>query len=155
MTDEGVKTGGITGKLQFDNQFPKVGDFILYNISDDGSYNSIYKILDRRTYLSRKEAGLTSNEQILACNIDYAFLVMSLNDDFNLRRIERYLIAAWESGAETIVVLTKADVCNDLEEKLESIKQATFGLTVISISALTGYKMEQLDDYNANGKLLR
>ena len=154
VTKEGVLTGGITGKLLLHNQFPKVGDFILYDKSKDGSYNSIYTILDRKSYLSRKEAGFTSNEQILASNIDYAFLVMSLNDDFNLRRIERYLIAAWESGAEPIVILTKADVCDDLEEKLDLIEQVTIGVTVIPISAITGYGMEQLDNYNKLGKTI-
>lgn len=154
-TVDGYKTGGITGKLSFDNQFPKVGDFVVYNQSDDGSYNSINRILTRKSVFSRKEAGEhQSFEQILATNIDYTFIVMALNNDFNIRRVERYLIAAWESGAEPVVVLTKADVCDDLEDKLEMIEEATMGVSVVPISAITGDGMEALETYNQEGKTI-
>lgn len=154
ITSEGEETGEITGKMQFEEHHPKVGDFVLYKKSEDKSFNSIYKILDRKSCLSRKEAGLTSNEQILASNIDYVFIVMSLNFDFNLRRIERYLIAAWESGAEPVVILTKADICEDLTEKMELIKSVTVGVEVLSVSAITGFGMDEINKYNTSGSTI-
>ena len=154
-TVDGIKTGGIIGKLSFENNFPKVGDFVVYSESDDGSYNSIKKILDRKSVFSRKEVGEhQSFEQILATNIDYTFIVMALNNDFNLRRVERYLIAAWESGAEPVVILTKTDVCDDLEQKLEMIDEVTMGVSVVAVSAITGDGMESLDVYNQEGKTI-
>lgn len=154
-TDDGYKTGGITGKLSFENNFPKVGDFVVYNLSDDGSYTSINRILDRQILFSRKEVGEhQSFEQILATNIDYVFIVMALNHDFNIRRVERYLIAAWESGAEPVVILTKTDICDDLEDKLEAIEEATIGVSVVAISAITGHGMDMLDQYNQEGKTI-
>ncbi len=154
LTEEGFEASSITGKLQFENEFPKVGDFVVYKKSDDKSHNSILRILNRKTCFSRKEAGSRSSEQILATNIDYAFIVMSLNDDFNLRRIERFLIGAWESGAEPIVILTKVDICSDLEEKLEKIEDVTMGVTVVAVCSLTGYGMQALEEYNIPGKTI-
>ncbi len=154
-TENDFEAAGITGKLSFENSFPKVGDFVVYKKSDDGSYNSITRILDRKTCFSRKGVGEhESSEQILATNIDYIFIVMSLNDDFKIRRVERYLIAAWESGAEPVVVLTKTDVCDDLEEKLEEIESVTMGVKVIPISAITGFGMDEFESLNQEGKTI-
>lgn len=104
-TSQGVEGAVITGKLLYESVYPRIGDFVVYEKTDDGSLNVIKRILDRRTCLSRKIAGEKSDEQIIAANMDYVFLVMSLNEDFNIRRLERYLIGAWESGAEPVVIL--------------------------------------------------
>lgn len=154
ITESGIVAGGISGKLAFNNEFPKVGDFVIYEISADKSYNNIVKILNRKTVLSRKEAGLTSNEQVLASNIDYVFIVMSLNKDFNVRRVERYLIAAWESGGEPVVILTKADLCIDLEDKIAELSEVAVGVNIVAISAYTGYRIEELSEYNKSGKTI-
>ena len=153
-TNDGVEGAIITGKLQFDSSYPRIGDFVVYDKTEDGSLNVISRILSRRTCLSRKVAGTRIDEQVIAANMDYLFLVMSLNEDFNLRRLERYLIGAWESGAEPVVILTKADLCEDYHEKLELVEAVTFGIKTIPVSALSGINMEELDPYNQIGKTI-
>ena len=78
-------------------------------------------VLPRKTKFSRAAAGPELKEQIVAANVDTVFLIQSLNRDFNMRRLERYLIAAWESGAVPVVVLTKADCCDDVADKMSAV----------------------------------
>lgn len=154
MTDEGVITAGMTGKMQYESIYPRIGDFVVYTTSEDKSLHLINKVLDRKTCLSRKVAGLRSSEQVIAANMDYLFIVMSLNDDFNIRRLERYMIGAWESGAEPIVILTKLDLCDDLESLLDQVDSVTFGIKTIAISALENQGLDQLETYNVPGKTI-
>lgn len=154
ITEEGLLTGGITGKMQFEKVYPRIGDFVVYETSDDGTYHGIQKILERKTCLGRKEAGEKSDMQVIAANMDYLFIVMSLNEDFNVRRLERFMIGAWESGAEPVVILTKMDICDDLEEKLEVLDGITFGVTTVAISALENEGMAALTQYNEVSKTI-
>lgn len=153
-TEKGIKDAKITGKMIKDNIYPRVGDYVVFEETADGSLCVIQKLLERATCLSRKSAGSTSNEQVIATNMDYVFLVMALNDDFNIRRLERYLIGAWESGAEPVVILTKSDLCDDVEEKIASVESVAFGIPIIAISALEGENIEALDIYNKQGKTI-
>jgi ribosome biogenesis GTPase len=101
-------------------------------------------VLPRRTRISRKEVLDSVREQVLAANIDVAFLVQGLPHDFNPRRLERYLAMAWESGAQPVVVLTKTDLVDDVEPFLADIDTVTLGACpVLALSALTG---EHIDD---------
>lgn len=151
MSDDGLIGATITGKLQYESEYPRIGDFVVYQTTDDGSLHVINKVLDRKTCLSRKVAGSRSDEQVIAANMDYLFIVMSLNEDFNLRRLERYLIGAWESGAEPVVILTKADLQDDFNEQLELVESITFGVKTIPISAMTGMNMDALEEYHQVG----
>lgn len=153
-TEGGLIGAIITGKMQYESLLPRIGDFVVYETTKDGSLNVISKMLERKTCLSRKVAGGRSDEQVIAANMDYLFLVMSLNEDFNLRRLERYMIGAWESGAEPVVILTKADLTDDYTEQLKLVENITFGITCLPISALTGYNISELDKYNQNGKTI-
>ena len=92
----------------------------------------------RRSAFRRKQAGHETAEQVVAANVDVLFLVTSLNQDLNVRRIERYMTLAWESGADPVVVLTKADLCPDIEPALALVETVTFGVPVHVTSALTG-----------------
>ena len=92
-------------------QFPTVGDFVLIDWSPAGD-SRILRTLPRRTYFFRR-APLTGGEQAVAANCDWVFVMQSMNQNFNLKRLERYLAAAWQSGAEPVVVLTKADLAGD------------------------------------------
>ncbi len=152
MTENGILAAGITGKMQYESIFPRIGDFVVYSTSDDGSLHLINRILERQTCLSRKVAGTRSDEQVIAANMDYLFIVMSLNEDFNIRRLERYMIGAWESGAEPIVVLTKLDLCDNLESLLEQVDAVTFGIKTLPLSSMTGEGLDQLDQFNQPGK---
>ena len=90
---------------------PAVGDWVAVSARPEEGAATIHAVLPRRTKFSRKVALRASDEQVLAANVDAVFLLMSLNEDFNLRRLERYITMAWESGAKPVIVLTKTDLC--------------------------------------------
>ena len=103
--------------------FPAVGDFVLMDRDDDAGGRAIVsQVLPRTSAFVRKAAGASFEQQVVAANIDTAFLCMSLVGDFNLRRLERYLTLAWESGAVPVAVLTKADACDSLERRLRAVE---------------------------------
>lgn len=154
ITTNGTKTGHITGKMTRDLEFPRIGDFIVYQESKDQTFNSITRVLTRKTCLTRKVAGLRSNDQVIAANIDYVFLVMSLNDDFNLRRLERYLVGAWESGAQPIIILTKVDLCEDLDDKLHLIDSVAMGVRVHAVSSIEEIGIDALETYFDKGNTI-
>jgi ribosome biogenesis GTPase / thiamine phosphate phosphatase len=141
-TEEGERWAEVTGRLRHDAasaaEFPAVGDWVA--LSD-----RIHAVLPRRTKFSRKVAFLKTEEQILAANVDVVFLVMALTErDFNPRRLERYLATAWESGAVPVVVLSKADLCDDVPDHLAAAEDVAFGVPVHVTSAVTGHGLDQL-----------
>ena len=91
----------------------------------EGTQAVIHQVLPRKSVFMRKAAGSDRKEQLVATNIDIVFLCMALNQDFNVRRLERYLSIAWDSGAKPVVVLTKSDICEDIEEKLPYLSAGT------------------------------
>lgn len=90
----------------------------------------------------RKAAGEPQQEQVVAANIDIVFLCMALNNDFNLRRLERYISIGWDSGAMPVIVLTKSDLCDDLEQKLSEVSSVAFGVDILVTTSTeeNGYK---------------
>jgi ribosome biogenesis GTPase len=127
--------------------FPAVGDWVLVQPRPVEQRATIHRILDRRSKLSRKAAGLESHEQILAANLNTVFLLQSLNRDFNPRRLERYLAMAWDSGANPVVLLTKLDLCNYVRPFLDQVEVVAAGVPVHALSAVTGEGLESLDPY--------
>ena len=101
---------------------------------------------------SRKVAGLTIAEQIIAVNIDIVFLVMSMNNDFNARRLERYLVAAYDSGATPVVVLTKKDVCDNPTFYIEEAQNIALGCRIFAVSNVTGEGIDELTALLKNNK---
>ena len=145
MTNEEL-TGEVSGKFRFSAtspaSFPAVGDYVMVDRESDSAGNGIiHELLPRKSLLARKAAGNEKITQIIAANIDYIFICMSLNNDFNLRRIERYLAIAWDSGAVPLIVLTKADLADNLSEKLQEVEEIAPGVDVIITS------MENDDDH--------
>ncbi len=137
----------ITGKLRYASEdmtdYPAVGDFVMMDREEEASGNAIiHHILRRKSMFVRRAAGTAHDVQVVAANIDTVFICMSLNNDFNLRRLERYLSIAWDSGAVPVVVLTKADLCQDLSERLLEVSRVTIGGDVLVTSSMTadGYK---------------
>jgi ribosome biogenesis GTPase len=120
---------------------PAVGDWVLVT---DGV---ITRRLERRTALIRRAAGRRSDAQVLGANLDRVFVVTSLNEDFNPRRIERYLVAVWESGAEPVVVLNKADLCDDPTPYLDELSAVASGVAVRTVSALTRGGLDSLHEH--------
>jgi ribosome biogenesis GTPase len=100
----------------------------------------------------RKAAGTRTDEQVVGANIDTIFLVTSLNQDFNLRRIERYLLVAWESGASPVIVLSKADLCDDLADKLAEIQTVASGVPIHAVSVVREDGLKELAPYFRHGQ---
>lgn len=143
--ERGDRLAHARGRLRDDEivgGMPAVGDWVA--ICDaPGDRAAIEALLPRRTKVSRKTPWLKAEEHILASNIDTVFLVAGLDQDFNPRRLERYLIAAWDSGADPVVVLTKLDVCDDLE-KLAEAEDVAVGVPVFAVSNVTGEGIEDV-----------
>lgn len=125
---------------------PAVGDWVRVDSS-----GAICEILPRKSRFIRKSAGKTGEAQIIAANIDIALIVMSLNRDFSIRRMERYLALAWESGAQPAIVLTKADLCENPKEKAREAEMNAPGVPVAVISAKTGFGIQTVRDWLVPG----
>lgn len=143
----------ISGQMQFNAQtradFPAVGDYVAVHLFDEFSPAIIHGILPRRTKLTRKASGQTFEEQLIASNIDIVFIIQSLDENFNLRRLERYIVAVKESGALPVILLSKADLLsqNDVETKTNEAKNAAAGFPVISYSAKSQSHIEEIKTF--------
>lgn len=133
---------------------PAVGDWVACRRPEGGQQALILQVLPRRSKFSRQAAGRRSQEQVVAANVDTVLLMTSLNHDFNLRRLERYLVLAWESGARPAIVLSKSDLCPPaaLESYLVEVEAVACGLPVHPISALQNEGLEAFDQYMAFGQ---
>lgn len=131
-----------------------VGDWVALEYVSGTELASISFVLTRKTKFSRAAAGIELKEQIVAANVDIVFLIQSLNKDFNMRRLERYLIAAWESGAVPVIVLTKSDCCEDVAEKMSIVFSTAPGVEVHAISCVTGEGIEGIRKYFVPGKTI-
>lgn len=145
----------VSGKFRYETEnisdYPAVGDYVVASWPTDGSHSIISSVFPRKSVFIRKAAGTGNQEQVVAANIDTVFLCMSLNHDFNLRRLERYLTVSWDSGATPVVVLTKADLCDDVEQKIAEVSGVAAGVDIIAVSS----KKEDYDSvsgYLASGK---
>ena len=131
---------------------PAVGDWVAAEVRAAEGRATIHAILPRRTAFSRKVSGRRQDEQVVAANIDSVFLMTGLDGDFNLRRIERYLSMAWESGAAPVVVLNKADLCADIAGALAAAEAVAIGTPVHAVSALRGDGLNSLSRYLVPGQ---
>lgn len=152
---QGEKPAEITGKLRYRarsaSEYPAVGDVVAVDWNEGGSA-VIHDILPRKSCFLRKAAGAGQGEQVVAANIDTVFLCMSLNRDFNLRRLERYLAAAWESGASPVIVLTKMDLCDEIEEKRLAVSSVAMGVDILWVTAAKPDGYAQLRPYLGEGR---
>jgi len=143
----------ITGRMRHEatarTDLPAVGDWVAAEVRSDRA--TIRRVLPRRTALLRKAADRAATAQILAANVDTVFLVTSLNREFNLRRLERWLTLVWDSGARPVVLLTKLDLCDEPEGVRADAESVAFGVDVHALSAKTGAGMDALDAYLAPG----
>jgi len=155
FSEFGELTAIISGKLRNNNNnredFPAVGDWVAFEKTQNENKAVIQHILPRKSKFSRKIAGDTTQEQILATNIDTVFIVSSLNYDFNPRRIERYLTMVWNSGANPIIILTKSDLCDNLDEILSQVEYIAFGTRIHVISNVLNQGIVVLGQYFSTG----
>ncbi|MCL2594449.1 MAG: ribosome small subunit-dependent GTPase A [Promicromonosporaceae bacterium] len=133
--------------------FPTVGDAItLQYVEHEDSL--ITATLERKSYFSRRDPDKGRGEQAVAANFDYCLIVDSLNQNFSLRRIERYLAQAWDSGAVPVVVLTKADLVDDVQDQVRAAQGLANFADVIAVSTVTGVGLDRLSQYLQPGKTL-
>ncbi|HWJ32358.1 MAG TPA: ribosome small subunit-dependent GTPase A [Gaiellaceae bacterium] len=151
-TAEGELRARAAGRLLYEHEvgepIPGVGDWVGVRET------TITAILPRRSAFIRKRAGLESEEQVLAANVDTAFLLAGLDDDFSLRRLERYITTAWDSGAAPVVVLTKADLCDDVVDAMLQVETVAIGVPVHSISNVTGIGVDELSERLQPGRTI-
>ena len=155
ITEFGENLAEISGKFRYEaknsSDYPAVGDFVMVDWNPTGGNAVIHHILPRKSCFTRKAAG-QRREQMVASNVDTLFLCMALNNDFNLRRLERYLTIGWDSGAIPVVVLTKSDLCTDLESKVSEVESVAFGVDVLVTSSVNVDGEMQIRPYIAEGK---
>ncbi len=155
-TEGGESFAEVSGKFRYNAQtvsdYPAVGDFVMLDMSDYDGRAIIHHVLDRKSSFVRKAAGDSRQEQVVAANIDTLFVCMSLNNDYNLRRLERYLAISWDSGATPVIVLTKSDLCNDIKSKLSEIENIALGVDVLVTSSVSEDGYEQIIPYICEGK---
>ena len=156
-TDRAEVQAEVSGKFRFGtgsmSGYPAVGDFVMVDRNNNAEGNAvIHHVLQRKSAFIRRAAGTSNEDQVVASNIDTVFICMSLNRDFNLRRVERYLGIAWDSGAVPVIVLTKADLCGDLTEKLSELEAVALGVDVIVTSSLAEDGYEPVRKYLGRGK---
>jgi ribosome biogenesis GTPase len=156
VTEAGERSATLAGKFAHDatdGGYPVTGDWLGVSAPKGEGDAIIRAVLPRATTFTRREAGPGAPRgQVVAANVDVALLVASLNADLSLRRIERYLASAWESGAEPVVVLTKADMCTDVDERKAEVEAVAFGVAVHAISSVTGQGLDGVRAHLAPGK---
>lgn len=154
--EQGEFAGTVSGKFRFEvdrrGKFPAVGDWIAASVRPQEGKATIHALLPRKSVFSRKVAGQVTEEQVIAANIDTAFIVCGLDSDFNLRRIERYLSVAWESGSQPVVLLNKADICPEAEARKITVESIAPGVFVHTMSAARRAGLDTLMEYIPKGK---
>jgi ribosome biogenesis GTPase len=146
-TAAGERRAAITGRFRHEAGvdpavYPAVGDWVAVDGGPDDA--AIHAVLARRTAIVRRAPGNRTEAQVVGANVDVVFIVVSLNLDLNMRRLERYLAVAWESGAEPIVVLSKADLVEDPTALLAEVERIAIGATILTISAIDGRGLDEV-----------
>ncbi len=162
--EQGEFGAEVSGRFRHDarckGDFPAVGDWVAVDTRPQERRATIHALLPRKSSFSRKavlsggmpDTGGRTEEQVLAANIDTAFLVSGLDRDFNLRRIERYLTVAWDGGADPVIVLNKADICSDIEAHVAEVESVAIGIPVLPTSATAKHGLDALIEYIRPGR---
>ena len=151
LTEHGRLGGVPAGKLD-DDDLPAVGDWVAVRPLDGERKAVIEAVLPRRTAFTRKEAWRRAVEQVVAANVDAVLLVTAFGADLSPRRIERYLTATWDSGADPVLVVNKLDTAGDPAGELARVETVALGVPVLAVSAATGAGLEALEPYLGRGR---
>jgi ribosome biogenesis GTPase / thiamine phosphate phosphatase len=148
LTGKGALTGKVAGRFLHQARtpadLPKVGDWVAFTVVAREDKAIIHQVLPRRTKLSRKITGRETEEQVLVANVEIAFLVQALDASFNPGLLQRHLVMVAEGGVKPVVVLNKADICDDILAKLATVERIARQVPVIAVSARTGQAMDSL-----------
>ncbi|MGE0614637.1 MAG: ribosome small subunit-dependent GTPase A [Bacteriovoracia bacterium] len=143
----------VSGKMQFNadgrESYPAVGDWVLVDTPNPHDRGVIHGVYPRKTVIQRKQAGTAGGMQILAANVDTIFITTSLNEDLNHRRLERYLVMAWESGCTPVILLTKADLCADTGDVEAAVWDAQRTFPGVDVHALSQANFAQAEFFAA------
>ena len=150
-TESGERAGVIGGRFRFQVargvDLPAVGDFVAVRVPDGLGPAVVDAVLPRQTVLIRQRVGDRPDDQVIAANVDIVFVMTAFDHDFNVRRIERYLSAVWDSGATPVVLLNKMDLHHAIGERVTEIQRVTLGVTVHALSAQTADGLDALRVY--------
>jgi ribosome biogenesis GTPase / thiamine phosphate phosphatase len=156
LSPAGERLARVAGRLRHAASgradFPAVGDWVAVDMPAGEGDARIRAVLPRVSRFSRRAAGNATEEQVVAANIDVVFLVSGLDGDFNPRRIERYLVTAWDSGAAPVVLLNKADLVDDPAPFVREVETLAKGVPVVAISAKRGDAMEAIRAHLGRGR---
>ena len=145
-TQAGELRAELSGQLRHSARraadLPVVGDWVALRIEAEAA--RVQSVLPRTSRFSRRSAGKGSEEQVVAANVDDVFVVCGLDRDFNVRRIERYVMLVWESGARPVIVLSKRDICTEVNQRTDEAVRVAPGVPVVAISSTTGEGLEGL-----------
>ena len=140
--------------------YPTTGDFVIIEWNSTGD-SMICETLKRESSFSRTASSSDRNhelhnqhEQLVAANFDYVFIMQSLNNNFNLHRLERYLSLSWESGAIPVIILTKSDLVENIQEYIEQVESIALGVDVYAVSCITGYGLDSIKKYFSKGNTI-
>ena len=148
---DAVLAGRLKHHAERQGELPAVGDWVVVRKRPEEDRGAIVAVLPRRSRFSRRMAGNVTDEQVVAANVDVIFIVMSLDDDFSVRRLERYLLMARESGATPVVLLTKPDLSADLPANVADVASAAGDVPVHVLSPKLNQGLEQVTLYMTAG----
>ena len=143
-----------------DSIYPTTGDFVLIEWNDSGD-SMIYETLKRESSFSRTASSSDRNkelhnqhEQLVAANFDYVFIMQSVNNNFNINRIERYLSLAWKSGGIPVIILTKSDLVSNIQKYIDEVQDVAFGVDVYAVSTITKEGLDDIKKYFTKGNTI-
>lgn len=147
--------GIVSGSIRKNQSMaPVVGDYVKFKLEDNKTKAVISEVKPRNTVFERKIAGETTQKQVQGANFDTVFIVMSLNKDYNLRKLERFVLTAWDTGATPVVVLTKSDLCDNIGDYVADAMNVAPGVDVIAVSSLYDEGLDQLEAYLNPGQTI-
>lgn len=157
ITENGEIFAEVSGKLGYSlispTDYPAVGDWVLVDRIIDKNGNAIiHHVLRRKSFIERKVAGNRSDGQVIAANVDTVFICMSLNSDFNIRRLERYISMVYDSMANPVIVLTKADLCDNIDDKILEIQEVAIAMDILVTSSMANEGYLDIIKYIDKGK---
>ena len=149
VTEQAEMLAEISGKLRYDTeelaQYPTIGDYVMVDVQPELAV--IHQVLTRKSLFIRKAVGLSGQAQPVASNVDIVFLCMSLNQNFSLNRMERYLSIAWDSGATPVIVLTKSDLSENLPQAVAQVEKISCFSDVVTLSMFDTDICEKFQPY--------
>jgi ribosome biogenesis GTPase len=151
-TEQGELRAELAGRLRNDDEHPAVGDWLAVAPRPGEGRATIHAVLPRRTAFTRKVAFAETKAQVVSANVDVVFVVCGLDANYNIRRIERYLTLAWESGATPVVLLTKADLRADVDLRVLEVESIAYGVAVHAVSAPNGDGVETVRAHVPRGR---